>query len=426
MDSLSQMVLGAAVGEAVLGKKIGNRAVVIGAVAGTIPDLDVIANPFLSPIQALDFHRGISHSLLFSVLAPIILAAITFFFFKKEIHRKSKYRLGISIIPLLLLIFISLTAAYSAISVQAYWALAICLAALLFFGIPIIRYIKKEPSSIESPSYINWYWFFFWTILTHIILDVFTSYGTQIFMPFSNARIALSSVSVVDPLYTIPFCFFVLIIMLMRRSSRARRITNWMGIIISSLYLVWTLYNKTTMNDIVKNTLASQGLKYERFTTSPSIFNNLLWSSTVETDSSYLIGAYSKFDPEKKIAKFHEYPKNYHLIKGHENDEHLVTLKRFSNNYFTIRPGKDSSTIIFTDLRWGTLNNFAHISEEDAFPVMNELQLVNGKYELVTEEKEKGSLFENLMKLPQIISETQKKHPDVFKDFWDRIMGRWQ
>lgn len=46
MDSLTQATLGAAVGEAVLGKKTGNKAAVIGAIIGTIPDLDVLLVPF--------------------------------------------------------------------------------------------------------------------------------------------------------------------------------------------------------------------------------------------------------------------------------------------------------------------------------------------------------------------------------------------
>lgn len=426
MDSLSQMVLGAAVGEAVLGKKIGNRAVAIGAIGGTIPDLDVIANPFLSPIQAMDFHRGISHSLLFSVVAPIILAAITFFFFKKEIHKQPKYRLGISLIPLLLLMFFSLTAAYAAYSVQAYWGLAVSLGILLLFSIPVIRYIRKEPANIEKPSYMNWYWFFFWTTLTHILLDAFTTYGTQIFMPFSNMRVAVGSISVVDPLYTFPFCFFIFILLFMRRTSRARRVVNWIGIGLSSLYLVWTLYNKTTMNEVVKNTLADQGIKYERFITSPSFSNNILWSATVETDSSYLVGAYSKFDPARKITRFKEYPKNHQLIKGHENDEHLVILRRFSDGYFIMRPGKDPSMIELADLRWGTLNNLANISEEDELPVVTTLKLVNGKYELFTAEEEKGSLTENLTKPFEIISQTTKKYPNALEEFWERIMGNRQ
>jgi inner membrane protein len=44
MDSLTQIVLGAAVGELVLGKKLGNKAILLGAVAGTLPDLDVVTS----------------------------------------------------------------------------------------------------------------------------------------------------------------------------------------------------------------------------------------------------------------------------------------------------------------------------------------------------------------------------------------------
>jgi inner membrane protein len=72
MDSLTQIVLGAAVGEAVLGKKVGNRAMFYGAIAGTIPDLDVVSSFFVDTVTALEIHRGFTHSILFSVIfAPI-------------------------------------------------------------------------------------------------------------------------------------------------------------------------------------------------------------------------------------------------------------------------------------------------------------------------------------------------------------------
>lgn len=83
MDSLTQIVLGAAVGEAVLGKKIGNRAMLWGAIAGTIPDLDVFIKFFTDPITATEMHRGFSHSLLFAVLMAPILAWIA-----NKIHKK--------------------------------------------------------------------------------------------------------------------------------------------------------------------------------------------------------------------------------------------------------------------------------------------------------------------------------------------------
>ncbi|QVY66210.1 metal-dependent hydrolase [Polaribacter sp. Q13] len=78
MDSLTQIVLGAAVGEAVLGRKIGNKAMLYGAIAGTIPDLDIFANFFADKVTALEMHRGFTHSIFFSVLfAPIFAFIVT-------------------------------------------------------------------------------------------------------------------------------------------------------------------------------------------------------------------------------------------------------------------------------------------------------------------------------------------------------------
>ena len=77
MDSLTQIILGAAVGEAVLGKKIGNRAVLYGGIIGTIPDLDVLVGNFVDPLTAIEIHRGFSHSILFFILfSPLLGWAI--------------------------------------------------------------------------------------------------------------------------------------------------------------------------------------------------------------------------------------------------------------------------------------------------------------------------------------------------------------
>jgi len=80
LDSLTQIILGAAVGEAVLGREIGNKAMLYGAIAGTIPDLDVISSFFTDTVSALEIHRGFTHSIFFSVVfAPIFAFVITKF-----------------------------------------------------------------------------------------------------------------------------------------------------------------------------------------------------------------------------------------------------------------------------------------------------------------------------------------------------------
>ena len=73
MDSLTHIVLGAAIGEAVLGKKVGRKAMLIGALADTIPDFDVFASPCFTDAQQLLVHRGITHSFFFILLMSPLL-----------------------------------------------------------------------------------------------------------------------------------------------------------------------------------------------------------------------------------------------------------------------------------------------------------------------------------------------------------------
>ncbi len=77
MDSLTQLTFGAACGEAILGKKVGRKAIAWGAVLGTLPDLDVFI-PLGSPVDDFVSHRGFSHSLfLLTLLTPLITWMIT-------------------------------------------------------------------------------------------------------------------------------------------------------------------------------------------------------------------------------------------------------------------------------------------------------------------------------------------------------------
>ncbi|MGI9404872.1 MAG: metal-dependent hydrolase [Hyphomicrobiaceae bacterium] len=76
MDSVTQATLGAAIGEAVLGRKIGNKAALYGAIVATLPDLDVFV-PMGGPVADFTYHRGASHSLVvLTVITPVIATAL--------------------------------------------------------------------------------------------------------------------------------------------------------------------------------------------------------------------------------------------------------------------------------------------------------------------------------------------------------------
>jgi inner membrane protein len=76
MDSLTHIAIGACIGDLFLGKKIGKRAMFYGAIAASLPDIDFIASFWLSPTDDLLAHRGITHSILFALLATVLLSLL--------------------------------------------------------------------------------------------------------------------------------------------------------------------------------------------------------------------------------------------------------------------------------------------------------------------------------------------------------------
>jgi inner membrane protein len=231
MDSLTQIVLGGAVGELVAGKKLGNRAVLWGAVAGTIPDLDVFLRAFYHPIEAALVHRGFSHSLLFAVLVSPILGWI--------FNRISKSHHG-------------------------FWL---------------------------------WTHLFFWGIVTHPILDMFTNYGTQFFWPL-DARITFNSVFVIDPLYTLPFMGLLIWAMRLDRSSKKRRGVNAVGLIYSTSYLLLGLLIKWYVWNNTVSYMKEHHPEVKRIMVTPMPFTSFYWYILAETDNEFIVAYRSIFNRE--------------------------------------------------------------------------------------------------------------------------------
>lgn len=93
MDSLTQGLLGAATFAVVKDKEIGKKSLIIGAVAGTIPDLDVFLSPLFNDVEFLTVHRGVSHSIVLAVILSLILGAIFHNIYKKK-QSQSKWMIA--------------------------------------------------------------------------------------------------------------------------------------------------------------------------------------------------------------------------------------------------------------------------------------------------------------------------------------------
>ena len=77
MDSLTQVLFGAAVGQTILGRRVGRRALFWGGLCGTLPDLDVFL-PSQGAVWDFVGHRGFSHSLfVLALLSPLLAWLIT-------------------------------------------------------------------------------------------------------------------------------------------------------------------------------------------------------------------------------------------------------------------------------------------------------------------------------------------------------------
>lgn len=299
MDSLTQIVLGAAVGEAVCGKKIGNKAILWGVVAGTIPDLDVLLNPWLGVVEELSWHRSCSHSLFFFILASPLLAALL-----SKIFPDSRAR------------------------------------------------------------FRDWFWLFFLGFLTHALLDCCTTWGTQLFWPFSREGIAFYNVFVIDSFYTLPFLVLVIWAMTKAKDDPKRQWLNSLGLVISSSYLLFTFVAKSGANNAFEESMNQQGIAYEDYISKPTPFNAIFWAVTAKTADGYYNGFYSLLDEDRKID-FDYFPKQEALLNPYLPHPKLEQLLEITKDYYTVEQQCD--TLLIHDLRFGQFNGWQEEGGEFVF-----------------------------------------------------------
>lgn len=287
MDSLTQAVLGVAISQATLGKKIKKSHIVLyGALIGTIPDLDVLVGKwFYDPITAVEIHRGLSHSVIFYLILSFVLA----------------------------------------------------------------RWISWR-ERINQVAYWQAYRAVFFILLTHSLLDIFTTWGTQLFWPF-EWRLAIKSIFVIDPLYTIPLLIGVIFSCFSKKENK-RLIYNKIGLIISTLYLFVTVGLQQTARQKVLHDGRFNNVEIQNVTVKPTAFNTILWQIIAEGENDFYMTDYSFFD--SGFAPVEVYPKNHQLLQNIKNEEVIRQLIKISENQYTVT--EENGKLFFNDLRFGFLN----------------------------------------------------------------------
>jgi inner membrane protein len=272
-------------GEAFAGKKLGKKAMIWGALAQSIPDIDFLASSWMDMPSGLLAHRGFTHSLLFCCLITPLFALLA-----ERFHRP--HNIG----------------------------------------------LKK------------WMAFFGAVIFIHVFIDAFNNYGVGWFEPFSHMRISFNAIYVADPFFSIWPGIACVALILLKRSSAARK--NWwrVGLGLSGLYLLYCLYHKSQIDADVKTIFKKQHIAYTRYFTTPAPLQNWLWFVVAGNDSGYHVGYRSVFDKSDTI-NFQYFDRKSSLLKPVAALADLQKLIRFSQQFYTVE--KYSDTLVFNDLRFG-------------------------------------------------------------------------
>jgi len=284
MDTVTQIALGAAVGEATLGRQVGRRALLWGGICGLFPDLDGLVL-FGDAVKAFTYHRGPSHSLF-------LLAALT---------------------PLFV------------------WLI-----------------LRLHPQTVRYRT--RWYGLVYLAFSTHVLLDCFTVYGTQIFWPLGTPPVMWSTLFIIDPAYSIPLILGVLAALVLSRNTTRGHVINAICLALSTIYLIWSVGVKLHVGNRVQESLVRQGISHQQYLTVPAPFNTLLWRVLVMNDNGYYEGFYSLFDKNRNLQFIH-YPSDKTLLDDIGDHWPVKRLKWFTHGFYSVQ--QRLNDVVITDLRMG-------------------------------------------------------------------------
>lgn len=269
MDSLTHTVLGACLGEVIAGKKLGKKAMLIGALANNLPDIDVVTSLWTGPAKELLVHRGITHSILFALIVSPLLACAFQKLFKK--HDVSFQR----------------------------W--------LLLIGSGLFIHILMDAFTTYGTGWFEPFNHYRVSFNTLFILD-----------PFLSVSMLIGSVA-------------LLIVRQTSYPSRTRIAGISLGI--TAVYLIVTIFIKLHVNHVIDKDLSTQNIPHEDFMATPTPLNNMLWYSAVKSGDNFYVGYYSIFDkhPTLKWEFFEKRDSLLNAIK--ENEDIIYLRQFSKNYY---------------------------------------------------------------------------------------------
>ncbi len=222
---------------------------------------------------------------------------------------------------------------------------------------PLLGLVLHRLDAHRSASRTQWTLLAAMVLASHLALDSLTSYGIQLLQPFSAHSFAVASVSVIDPLYTLPLLVAALVIPWLRHTSRHRLTLAATALIVSSGYLASTLYYQHHATRQIQAGFAAAGIEVERLFVKPTLFNAVLWRGIAASGDGYYVTFHSRRDSAPP-DDFIYFSRNDALLSEYRHEEVIQDLIAVSDGYYQVvsengELDEENGELLFRDLRYG-------------------------------------------------------------------------
>ena len=188
------------------------------------------------------------------------------------------------------------------------------------------------------------------------VLDASTSYGTHLFWPFSEERVAWRLISIIDPVFTL----ILLITFILGLRIKIEKVA-YVGLSLSLAYMTLGYLQQQRAVHLANELINSRNHIAVRHIVKPTIGNNLLWRSIyIYADRIYVDAVRVSFFSEnavyegESVARFNVSQSFPNLSSDSTLYKDILRFASFSDNYLAFDPSQQN---VLGDVRYSMLAN---------------------------------------------------------------------
>ncbi|MHC4611102.1 MAG: metal-dependent hydrolase, partial [Planctomycetota bacterium] len=225
---------------------------------------------------------------------------------------------------------------------------------LLAVAAPLIGWLGFRLAGRRSTCRV-WMHLAFWVLVTHALLDVCTSYGTQLLWPISGLRFALDAVAVIDPFYSLPLLLALLLGQWRRIAPPTRRRLAGWALALTTAYLALGLWQSQRAVGSGSAELRGQEFRALEVRAAPTLGNIWLWRIVARDERGDLrVGFISTWSPTPIRFEALNRPEDP-LVAAALQSRHGRTFMWFAMDMVSasVERHADGATVYLRDQRYG-------------------------------------------------------------------------